>query len=109
MARTGRPRKENAKRRQSAFRMDDRHELMMKYTLKEQQKNASDFFNEYIEKSYNKTKGYKRGRPFYCVQTREVFASGKECCEKFGITDLELTDALYNGTEVNGYTFAFIK
>lgn len=105
----GRPRKDDAKRRRTAFRLDDRHELMMKFTLKEQQKNTSEFFNEYIEKSYEKTKGYKRGKPFYCIQTREVFVSGKECCEYFGISDRELTNALHHGAVVNGYTFAFIK
>lgn len=86
----------------------ERLELRMAYLAKERKTSPMEYLNKTVETDFFKSKGYKKGRPFYCVQTREVFASGKECCEKFGMSLNELNDCLRYGVEFNGYTFEFI-
>ena len=108
MSKLGRPRKENAKRKFLNARYDNMHERMLKYITKEKQTSISDYLRDAIERDYMNTKGFRKGRPFYCVETNEVFSLGKECCEQYGITLNELNDCLHKGVSVNGYTFKFI-
>lgn len=108
MARTGRPRKENTKRNITGFRQTDAGKLMLKFLAKEKNSNTTDYLNNMILDKFINSKGYRRGRPFYCVETGDVFSSGKECCEKYGITINELNSCLYDGVSAHGYTFEFI-
>ena len=83
-------------------------DLMLRYIFKEKNMILSDYLFERVLDDFQHTKGYRKGVPFYCLETNEVFASGKESCERFGITMNELNIALHDGICVNGHTFKFI-
>ena len=108
MPRTSRQKKENVKRNHTSFRQNDIGKLMLKYLAKEKKMTTTEYLDGRILKDFINSKGYRKGRPFYCVETGDVFSSGKECCEKYGIAINELNECLHDGISANGHTFKFI-
>lgn len=102
------PNNERTKSVRTQFSTDVRHKLMLKYVAKENNSTISECLEDSIERAFFKSKGFKKGRPFYCVETGEVFSTSSECCNRFDITIAELDASLNSGKEVKGYNFKFI-
>ena len=92
-----------------SFDTDEMHRQMLDMVAKDRGCDTDEVLIQSIEKEYVKTRSNRRGRPFVCRNTGEVFSSAKECRERFGILAPELNECLYRGKSFEGLYFDFIR